>query len=46
MLNLIIALLMSLGLIFTPEQYNNATKQEKQELQEKAGIVEDDVAIG
>ena len=45
MLNLIISILMSLVLIFAPEQYNNATKQEKQELQEKAGIVIiDDIA--
>jgi hypothetical protein len=46
MLNLIISILMSLGLIFAPEQYNNATNQEKYELQEKTGIIDDNVAIG
>jgi hypothetical protein len=43
MLNLIISILLSLGLIFTPEQYNNSTKEQKHELQEKAGIVDDDI---
>jgi uncharacterized protein YpmB len=43
MLNLIISILLSLGLIFSPEQYQNATEQEKQELQERAKIVDDDV---
>jgi hypothetical protein len=46
MLNLIITILLSLGLIFAPEQYNSSTKEQKHELQEKAGIVDDNLIGG
>ena len=46
MINLIISILLSLGLIFSAADYNNATPQEKKELHKKTGIVGDDAIIG
>lgn len=43
MLNLLISILLSLGLIVSQEQFESKPTQEKKELQEKYGIIEDDV---
>jgi hypothetical protein len=43
MVQFITALLLALGIIFNTQQYNNATQPEKQEMHQKAGIIDDDV---
>ena len=43
MLNLILAILIALGLISNPTDFQNKTPQEKKEIQQKAGIIEDDL---
>jgi hypothetical protein len=43
MLSLIIAILLNLGIIFSPAEYNNASEQEKQEMRQKGNIIEDQV---
>jgi hypothetical protein len=41
----IVTLLLALGIIFATEQYENASQPEKQELQEKAGIIIEEVSF-
>ena len=43
MLNLILAILIALGLISNPIDFQNKTPQEKKEIQKKAGIIADDI---
>ena len=43
MLNLILAILIALGLISNPIDFQNKTPQEKKEIQQKAGIIIDDI---
>ena len=43
LLNYVIALLISLGLILNATDYNSKSNPEKKELHKKAGIVEDDI---
>lgn len=43
MLNLLISILLSLGLIASQEQFESKSTQEKKELQVKYGIVDDEV---
>jgi hypothetical protein len=45
MIQYIITLLLSLGLILNSADYNTKNDTEKKELHKKAGIVEDDVEI-
>lgn len=39
----IVTLLLALSIIFSAEQYNNASQTEQKEMQDKAGIIIDDV---
>ena len=45
MLNLILAILIALGLISNPIDFQNKTAQEKKEIQKKTGIIETDVVM-
>lgn len=41
----IVTLLLVLGIIFTTEQYDNASRTEKQEMHDKAGIIDDEICF-
>ncbi len=41
----IVTLLLALGIIFAAEQYDNSSSTEKQEMHEKAGIIDDNVSF-
>jgi hypothetical protein len=45
MTQFIVMLLLALGIIVGTQQYENASRSEKQEMHHKAGIIDDDISI-